>query len=117
MEMLWNAMAPGQSTGTHVHNRSDELFYVIRGRGTAFVNGSDASLESGDVIFIPKGEDHRIRSSSDDPLEVVFVGDEAGLASEFREAHALFAAGKWPPTLEEVNAITEKHGTTYKSLN
>ena len=117
-EMFWNAMAPGQSTGVHVHLTSDEFFYVIAGSGTALVDQKDAPIKAGDSIFIPKGEDHRIRSSADDPLELLFLVDVPGLAGRFRDAHLQFEErGEWHPTLEQLNAIAEKYGTIYKTLD
>lgn len=115
-EMLWNAMAPGQSTGIHLHSRADEFFYVIAGSGLALVSGQEVSIAAGDVIFIPKGEDHRVRSSQGEPLELVFFVDKPGLASGFRDLYAELEKGKWPPTLEQVNEIARKYGDAYKTL-
>jgi mannose-6-phosphate isomerase-like protein (cupin superfamily) len=116
MEMLWNGMAPEQSTGIHVHHLADELFYVAKGSGFALVGGREVPIGPGDVVFVPKGEDHRIRSSRAAPLELVFVVDKSGLADDFRHAHALFEKKEWPITLAKLNAFTERHGTTYKTL-
>jgi mannose-6-phosphate isomerase-like protein (cupin superfamily) len=116
VEMLWNAMAPGQSTGIHVHHRSDEFLYVVKGKGLALAGGTEVTVESGDVVMVPRGEEHRLTSSETDPLEIVFLVDKPGLASDFREAHARFHNGKWPPNLEELNKITTPNGTTCRTL-
>jgi len=54
-EMIWQALAAGDSSGIHVHHIADEFFYVIRGRGLALIAGKEAAVEAGDVIFVPKG--------------------------------------------------------------
>jgi quercetin dioxygenase-like cupin family protein len=115
-EMLWNAMAPGQSTGIHLHSQADEFFYVIGGTGLALIGEQESPIATGDVIFIPKGQDHRVRSSKVDPLELIFFVDRPGLASGFRELYAHLESGRWPPTLEEINEIAKKYGDLYKSL-
>jgi hypothetical protein len=47
---------------------------------------------------------------------VVFFVDRPGLASEFREYQTEAAAKKRRLTLAELNRISQKYGTTYKTL-
>ena len=115
-ELLWNAMAAGQSTGIHLHSRADEFFYVIAGSGLALVSDHAVSIAAGDVIFIPKGQDHRVRSSEGEPLELIFFVDKPGLASGFRDLYAGLEKGQWAPTLADVNEIAGKYGDIYKTL-
>ena len=115
--MVWDAMPPGSSSGIHVHVRADEFFYVIEGNGAVLVKGKEAPIEPGDVIFVPKGEDHKIRNvDSSRPLTVIYFLDKPGLVDQFRAHHERLKARKAPLTLEELNAISRKLGTIYKTL-
>jgi mannose-6-phosphate isomerase-like protein (cupin superfamily) len=116
-EMIWDSMAVDRSTGIHAHKDADEFFYVLSGSGSAFVVGNEQPVEAGDVIFVAKGQEHRIRNArADAPLELVFLVDRPGLATEFREGAARSQALGRPLTLEERNSISQKHGTTYKTI-
>jgi len=117
-EMIWQFLAAGTATGRHVHHEADEFFYVIAGRGSAFVEGREMPIEAGDVVFVPHGEEHRLRSAGpDSSLEIVFLVDKPGLAEEVRASHARAEALGRDLTLEELNVIAERNGTTYYSLD
>ncbi len=115
-EMFWSALGSGFSTGIHVHHVADEFFYVVSGAGVALVGGNEVPIETGDVVFVPKGQDHRLKTSGNVPLEIVFLVDRPGLGSEFRDSHVKSDGGKVALTLEQLNQISQKYGTTYKTL-
>ena len=50
------------STGLHLHEQGDELFYVISGHGSATLGEIESPVAPGDVIFVPAGSVHRIRN-------------------------------------------------------
>ncbi|MCZ6671580.1 MAG: cupin domain-containing protein [Verrucomicrobia bacterium] len=115
-EMFWSHLGPGFSTGIHIHHAADEFFYVVSGAGVALVGDKEVPIETGDVVFVPTGQDHRLKTSGGVPLEIVYLVDRPGLASEFRDGHVLSDGGKVPLTLEQLNQISQKYGTTYKTL-
>jgi mannose-6-phosphate isomerase-like protein (cupin superfamily) len=116
VEMFRDTMRPGTSTGVHVHRQADEFFYVISGKGLALVDGSELPVEADDIVFVPRGHDHRLKSSGPMPLELVFLVDRPGLANDFREGRSEAVAKKRRLTLEEWNRISEKYGTTHKTI-
>ena len=116
-EMFWSALGAGFSSGIHVHHTADEFFYVLSGTGVALVGGNEVSIETGDVVFVPKGQDHRLKTSGPDPLEIVFLVDKPGLANEFRDYHVKSDGGRMLLTLKELNRISKQYGTTYKTLD
>jgi mannose-6-phosphate isomerase-like protein (cupin superfamily) len=76
------------STGLHLHEQGDELFYVVSGHGSATLGETESPVASGDVIFVPAGSIHRIRNlDNDEPLVVVFFMDRPELVAQFREMH------------------------------
>jgi quercetin dioxygenase-like cupin family protein len=111
-------MIPGKGTGLHYHQNADEVFYVIEGTGTAVLGDSTYSIEEGDLIFIPKNIDHKVRKNdSTGFLKVLFFLDNPELLKNFREEHQQFYIEKKPKSLETLNKISEKYGTHYKTMN
>jgi mannose-6-phosphate isomerase-like protein (cupin superfamily) len=115
-EMFRDTMPPGTSTGVHVHHQADEFFYVVSGKGLALVDGTELPVEADDIVFVPRGHDHRVKSSGPAPLELVFLVDRPGLAGDFREGRSNAIAKKRQLTLDERNRISEKYGTTHKTI-
>ena len=109
---------PGKGTGLHHHRDVDEIFYVIEGNGTAVLGTKSYNIEAGDIIFIPKNVDHKVRKyDSTGILKVVFFMDKPGLLEFFRQRHQQFYVDKKPITLEELNTIAEKYETHFKTLD
>lgn len=51
--------AENRTLDFHVHENSDELFYVIEGTFEIEVEDNIIVMEKGDIIIIPKGMRHR----------------------------------------------------------
>lgn len=61
---------PGQTAhpeARHVHE-VDEVFIFVQGSGVIPIDGVDYPIQAGDVVIVAAGEDHRTRSSVEDPL-------------------------------------------------
>jgi mannose-6-phosphate isomerase-like protein (cupin superfamily) len=43
----------------HYHERTDEFYYVIAGRGTMVLDGEEIELHPGVVVYIPRGIKHK----------------------------------------------------------
>lgn len=72
MVMGHSTLAAGEILSLHVHDYSDENFYVIRGVGTLHYVGGELSFCKGDAVHIPKGLAHQIINHAEEELEVVF---------------------------------------------
>ena len=60
-------------------HEQDEVYIVIRGRGTLFHDGKRDPFESGDFLFVAAGIEHRFEEISDDLLLWrVFYGPRGG---------------------------------------
>lgn len=110
--MFYDEMAAGETSGVHYHTKADEFFYVIKGRGTVKLGEQESLVEAGDTIVVFVGEDHRITSSHDEPLTVVYFLDRPGLEEQFR-----LKLDRTKMTLDEFNKVVEKFGTVYKSFD
>lgn len=49
---------PGYRTPLHIHERTDESFYVLEGSLTFHADGKTVRLSAGDYVFIPRGTPH-----------------------------------------------------------
>lgn len=43
----------------HIHEQSDELFYVIEGRFYLELEDGQIEMKAGDILIVPKGTKHR----------------------------------------------------------
>lgn len=65
--------AGGWSTPAHEHGRSEEIFYVLSGRGIAWQRGHTAEIRSGDcIVYLPRRGEHTLRADED--LDVLAFG-------------------------------------------
>lgn len=66
----------------HYHAEHTEQVYVLEGTGIFTMNGSELTIEPGDLITIPKGAVHSVKVTSDTPMKVLsvqspqFTGDD-----------------------------------------
>ena len=57
----------------------DEVYVVIRGRGILLHNGERDPFESGDLLFVAAGTEHRFEDFTEDlAVWVVFYGPRGG---------------------------------------
>jgi quercetin dioxygenase-like cupin family protein len=72
-ESVQQAGAPHEAVGTHKHS---EIWLVQRGVGTLYLNGTEHTMEAGDVGLCCAGDEHWIANKGDAELAyfVVTVG-------------------------------------------
>jgi len=81
--LFWAKFMPGAAHQKHRHDRCEELYYVIRGRGLAGAGPDRAEVRGGHVHYIPKGVEHfMVNLSKTEPLEVIGVYVGAGSVEE-----------------------------------
>ncbi len=61
-------LPPGTATVEHAHLQAEEIYYVLRGRGSMTLAGEQREVGPGDGILIPPGTRHRIRNVGEEPL-------------------------------------------------
>ncbi|MGH3124522.1 MAG: cupin domain-containing protein [Streptosporangiaceae bacterium] len=49
---------PGRGHAPHLHERADELIYVISGTGTQTVGDQEFPIAEGDTVYVPMGTVH-----------------------------------------------------------
>ncbi|MBZ0172172.1 MAG: cupin domain-containing protein [Phycisphaerales bacterium] len=58
---------PSGYTPRHSHDFEHEVF-VVSGAGEVLLEGEYRPIRGGDVIFVPKDEEHQFRAADDQPL-------------------------------------------------
>ncbi len=59
---------PGDATITHIHKTSEEIYYIIKGKGIMWQDGEERRVEAGDAIANLPGVPHRIVNDYSEPL-------------------------------------------------
>lgn len=83
------SFAPGDAAAEHAHPGSDEIFFVVSGRGKISVEGATLDVGPGDVVHLLAGERHAIvvAASAPEPLVLLAVvapdlGDDAVMSGD-----------------------------------
>ena len=92
-------LMPGKGHDRHNHPQSEEILYILSGRGKQMVDdGEPFDVAAGDTIYIPVGAFHSTINTSWDPMSILAIynppGPERDLRGlpDFRE----FGAGETP---------------------
>lgn len=56
-------LPPGSSTAPHFHARTEEIYYILEGRGQMTIGDESREVGPGDAIAIPPGAIHTIRNT------------------------------------------------------
>jgi len=65
---------PGESSSLHNHPDSEEINFIVRGRGEVITDGRDPiPFAEHSFMFIPKGVRHQHVNTGREPLWLVFV--------------------------------------------
>lgn len=62
---------PGTVIGEHVHSRTEEIYFVIKGRGEMRVGAESREVGPGDLILTPLHERHGFYPLGDEPVELI----------------------------------------------
>ena len=52
--------------------------YIIKGKGTLFIDGKERPVFPGDTAYIKEGEDHQFKNSGDDEFSFICIVPEEG---------------------------------------
>src|ERR1044071_2271106 len=58
----------GSSTQEHYHAKTEEIYFITRGRGRMRIEGELAEVKTGDAIAIPPGKKHKLWNTGNEPL-------------------------------------------------
>jgi len=69
----------------HSHRRMEEVIYVQKGTGKAWVNGEVTSIQPGDALLIPSGARHMMVNTGRRPLTLLCAFSAADPENRYQE--------------------------------
>jgi mannose-6-phosphate isomerase-like protein (cupin superfamily) len=66
-------LPPGAAVGRHHHLETEEVYYLLEGRGRMTVAGETRDVTAGDAIFIPRGATHCLENTGDAAIRLLLV--------------------------------------------
>ncbi|MFI5782802.1 cupin domain-containing protein [Nocardia sp. NPDC051570] len=88
----WSWLPPGGASGEHLHNRTEQIDYIVSGSGVMTIDGRDHPVGPGDVILTGLGTSHGLRNVGDSEL-IWLVSEVAGPVARGVPADDAAAAG------------------------
>lgn len=76
------SVKPGASLSLQLHNKREEHWIIVKGKGVARIGDSTIDVRPGTYLFIPKGTKHRLANTSD--IETLVI-TEVQLGTYFGE--------------------------------
>ena len=109
-------LEPLEETSPHSHYESEEIIYLVDGKGSITLAREEKPIHVGEVVLVPPRITHRIANLSDRPLRAITVesrfdlGEEAAdgsLGDRPRESAATIdkIVQELPETVDEAQAI------------
>lgn len=66
-------VAPRSSIREHMHDRDEEIIFVVEGRGVARLDGTDHPPEEGSCVFVGHSRKRRFLNPHDEPLTFLWL--------------------------------------------
>jgi mannose-6-phosphate isomerase-like protein (cupin superfamily) len=64
---------PGASCGEHTHSDTEEIYFILSGRATMYLDGTPLEVAAGDLITTPIGSRHAIANHADQDMHLFVV--------------------------------------------
>jgi mannose-6-phosphate isomerase-like protein (cupin superfamily) len=108
---LFEELPPMVDTPRHVHEREDEVFYVLEGEHVIEVGDEEFAVGPGGVVFAPRSVPHAQRRVVPGEGRLLVLTAPGGLDGFFRELAAAQDAGTLGP--DAYAAASEHYGITW----
>lgn len=71
-QLVLMSLLPNEEIGEEVHDL-DQILYITKGNGQAFLNGEVNEVSAGDVINVPEGVSHNIVNTGSESMKLITV--------------------------------------------
>ena len=75
LSVIQETMPAGTQEALHRHNKSQQFFYILKGRATFKMDDEEFNLESGNGIHIKSGKPHQISNQSQEEIEFLVISE------------------------------------------
>ena len=99
-----------QGPPLHVHDQTDECFYVVEGHLLIQVGQERHDLGPGCFAWLPRQIPHTFANVSAEPVHLLGASIPGGMEEFFAEQTAYFAQLEGQPDLQQLAAIAARHG-------
>jgi quercetin dioxygenase-like cupin family protein len=82
----------GTQFGVHIHDGSEEMYFILKGRGVALLDSEEHPVGPGDFLMLRNGGAHGLRNDGPEDIELLCVCVYLG------ESHRLIPV--WDPPTE-----------------
>jgi mannose-6-phosphate isomerase-like protein (cupin superfamily) len=74
----------GAAVGRHHHIETEEVYYILNGKGRMTVGPEVREIATGDAIFIPRRHTHTLENTGSEPMTILLV---CGPAYSYEDHH------------------------------
>ena len=86
MSLMHVVLLPGKGHERHNHPDSDEILYILAGKGEQMVDDSQTfPVSAGQAVWIPKGAFHSTVNTGWDPMVILAIYAPAGAEQVLKE--------------------------------
>ena len=96
LTLMFDSTPPGGGPPPHVHSREDELFLVVEGRVSFFVEGVWTEVAPGGAVYLPRGTVHCYRNAGATPSRQWILTTPSGFEHFFARCADEFARAGGP---------------------
>jgi len=68
-----NFLEPGASIGEHLHEKDEEVYFILRGHGVMRVDGVDEPVGPGDVCLTRIGHTHALTNGTQEVMHFLVL--------------------------------------------
>ena len=102
---------PGKGVALHVHEREDELVYLLEGEIEVTLGNQKMKAIPGVIALLPRGIPHGFTNVGNKPSRLLDTILPGQFDDYFVELAALYAAGE--PSDEQIEALSKKYRIKY----
>jgi len=102
---------PGKGVSLHVHQREDELVYLLEGEIEVTLGDQTMTAVPGVMALLPRGIPHGFTNNGDKPSRLLDTILPGQFDNYFVELIALYADGE--PSDEQVDELSSKYAIKY----
>ena len=72
-QLVIMSLKQGEDIGEEVHEKVDQLLFIVEGEGEAVIEDEIFGFDEHDVLFVPAGTRHNIKNTGDKELKLYTI--------------------------------------------